>query len=66
MTDHAKPKLRRGTSPEAQAFWKSVRESVATLEGQPDWMRAGVTIDPEIYETGAPAPSAPEDGGRRA
>jgi hypothetical protein len=49
------PKLIRNMSDEKSvAFWRSVEESAATLQNAPAWMKAGIVLDPQNFETFGP------------
>lgn len=35
-------------------FWDKVRESAKMIQAGPDWMKAGITLNPEHFETYPP------------
>jgi len=48
-------KLIRNTSDErSAAFWRSVDESAASMQDAPAWMKAGIVLNPQHYETYGP------------
>lgn len=58
-------KLIRNTStPENRAFWEGVDRVAAEIKDAPAWMRAGINVNPEHFETYAPR--APETTGAAA
>jgi hypothetical protein len=57
-------KLIRNTSdPESRAFWEGVDRAAAGIKDAPSWMRAGITVNSEHFETFAP--HEPETTGPR-
>ena len=48
-------KLIRNTSdPKSAAFWRAVEESAAAMRDAPAWMKAGIVLNPQHYETYGP------------
>jgi hypothetical protein len=39
-------------------FWKNLKQLAEELKDRPDWMYAGITLNPKIYKTYEPARSA--------
>lgn len=39
------------STPENRAFWDGVKESAALVKDAPDWMKAGINLDPRVFET---------------
>jgi len=35
-------------------FWDGVRESAKRIQNGPSWLKAGITLNPEVYETYRP------------
>ena len=51
-------KLVRNTSdPESRAFWEGVDKVAGEIKGAPSWMRAGITVNAQHFETYAPRAS---------
>ena len=48
-------KLIRNTSdPESAAFWRDVEKSAALVRNAPAWMKAGIVLNPQNFETFGP------------
>ena len=45
---------RNTTDPEAVAFWAAVDKIAESAKNKPAWMKAGVDINPDQFETYAP------------
>jgi hypothetical protein len=45
-------KIQRDEStPEGKAFWDGVREAAKPVKNWPDWMKAGINVSPQYFET---------------
>lgn len=50
--------IRNMSDARSRAFWAGVERSAAAIADKPAWMRAGIDLNPEHYETYQSEPSA--------
>jgi hypothetical protein len=43
--------IRDLSTPESRAFWDAVKASAALVADAPEWMKAGINLDPRVFET---------------